>query len=29
MPNPSGINAHAKPAQLAEHLRIAVSPPRT
>jgi TDG/mug DNA glycosylase family protein len=29
MPNPSGINAHAKPADLAEHLYTAVSPPRT
>ena len=26
MPNPSGINAHARPADLAEHLRAAVSP---
>jgi double-stranded uracil-DNA glycosylase len=25
MPNPSGINAHAKPADLAEHLRIAAA----
>jgi TDG/mug DNA glycosylase family protein len=28
MPNPSGLNAHATPSQLAEHLRTALSPPR-
>jgi TDG/mug DNA glycosylase family protein len=27
MPNPSGINAHATPADLAEHLRAAISEP--
>jgi double-stranded uracil-DNA glycosylase len=27
MPNPSGINAHAKPADLAAHLRAAAGPP--
>jgi TDG/mug DNA glycosylase family protein len=27
MPNPSGLNAHAKPADLAAHLRAAFAPP--
>jgi hypothetical protein len=26
MPNPSGINASAKPAELAAHLRTAITP---
>ena len=29
MPNPSGINAHAQAADLAEHLQMAANPPRT
>jgi double-stranded uracil-DNA glycosylase len=29
MPNPSGINAHARPADIAQHLRAALTPPRS